>query len=490
MHAHGAVISLTPDSVEIHRSLLGVSLGLPQLERAAFADITSVSTTQPTATSPGFVRLDGADITIDFAPNQDAQACADWIQDAMAHAPSAAAAPACAAPADAALAGSPDTSTGSAAATGAAAGLQGLDFTAVDVETANDNWGSICQIGAVRFRNGIEVDSREWLCTPPAGLEHFDDRNIAIHGITADDVAEAESFTDAAGALVEFVGDDIAVAHNAQFDSSALFFAWRASQANVSPMRFACSLALARYASSKGVLRVANHKLPTVAAAVGAREFHHHDAREDARAAGDIIIGLSRSLGATGTVEEVFAAHGFTLGDINSERVMPLQRANMAPTSGADLGAGTEVRTPRSGLPPKAGSPAHQAGGTTRGQSYGESQSGSGGATGNTRGPQATWQRIAAPDTIPQPAADGPLLGENITLTGDFEPHDKGELWDKIAALGGQVGKNVTKKTTILVVGAWAKKTSKEKRAEELIAKGQEIQVWSADKLFSVLGNQ
>ena len=49
------------------------------------------------------------------------------------------------------------------------------------------------------------------------------------------------------------------------------------------------------------------------------------------------------------------------------------------------------------------------------------------------------------------------------------------------------MAKNVTKKSTLLIVGEWAKKTSKEKRAEELQAKGQEIDIWPADKLFAEL---
>ena len=50
------------------------------------------------------------------------------------------------------------------------------------------------------------------------------------------------------------------------------------------------------------------------------------------------------------------------------------------------------------------------------------------------------------------------------------------------------MGKNVTKKTTVLVVGEWATMTSKEKRARELNDKGQDIQIWPADKLLEVLG--
>ena len=104
----------------------------------------------------------------------------------------------------------------------------------------------------------------------------------------------------------------------------------------------------------------------------------------------------------------------------------------------------------------------------------------------------APWQAVATPDEIPEPDANADpnsaLYGENVTLTGDFEPFDKGELWAGIAAQGGQVGKNVTKKTTILVTGSWASMTTKEKRARELKDKGQDIDIWTADQLLEVLG--
>ena len=92
-----------------------------------------------------------------------------------------------------------------------------------------------------------------------------------------------------------------------------------------------------------------------------------------------------------------------------------------------------------------------------------------------------------SPEPNPDADPEGALYGQHVTLTGDFEPYDKGVLWQGIAERGGQVAKNVTKKSTLLIVGEWAKKTSKEKRAEELQAKGQKIDIWPADKLFAEL---
>ena len=107
-------------------------------------------------------------------------------------------------------------------------------------------------------------------------------------------------------------------------------------------------------------------------------------------------------------------------------------------------------------------------------------------------GGRAPWQGVATPKDPPKPNEDadesGALYGEHVTLTGDFEPFDKGRLWEGIAERGGVVGKNVTKKTTILVIGAWRSTTSKQKRAEELIDKGQDIALWPAKRLYSELG--
>lgn len=93
----------------------------------------------------------------------------------------------------------------------------------------------------------------------------------------------------------------------------------------------------------------------------------------------------------------------------------------------------------------------------------------------------APWAKVATPDEVPEANEeadiDGPIYGQTVCVTGDVEPYDKGEVWDMIASRGGVVAKNVTKKTTMLIVGEWHSMTSKEKRARELQDKGQELQI-------------
>ena len=231
------------------------------------------------------------------------------------------------------------------------------------------------------------------------------------------------------GALPGFLGDLPVVARNAQFHMMALGRAYLAAGLEVPVLPYVCSLVLARGAGVEA-------------------EFF-----ADARTAAGLVVDLARKKNHRGSLAEFQHASGYTLGTLSAEHAYPVLR---------DRSGARSIMQQRTEEPPK-------------------------------KAPRrAPWQSVATPDVIPDanPDADptGPLFGQHVTLTGDFEPFDKGRLWSAIADLGADVGKNVTKKTTILVAGTWATKTSKEKRAEELIAKGQDIQIWTGDQLIAVLG--
>src|SRR3546814_11730731 len=97
------------------------------------------------------------------------------------------------------------------------------DFVAVDVETANANMASICQIGLVRFSNGQEADAASWLIDPK---DYFDDENIAIHGITPEQVKGQPSFSAVAEQLTSWLSSPIVFCHT-HFDRVSLDQAFR-----------------------------------------------------------------------------------------------------------------------------------------------------------------------------------------------------------------------------------------------------------------------
>ncbi|AZA11739.1 exonuclease domain-containing protein [Corynebacterium gerontici] len=335
----------------------------------------------------------------------------------------------------------------------AAAQVPGLHFAAVDVETANADWGSICQIGVSKVIDGSVVDEQTWLCKPPASIDAFEPANIAIHGITAEDVAEAMPFDQAFAQAMEFCEDLPLAAHNAQFDMTAFRRATIAADIATPTATFGCSLALARAAK----LDVPNHKLPTVAKALGADLLKHHDAGADARACAEIIIALAQRADAQGSFADVMHALGFNTGTLDADRVYPVLRdRSKHRANDVEIEAVSSQQEQRQAQP------------------------------------RQPWAKVATPDEIPEPNSEadpnGNLYGQTVVLSGDFEPYSKGELWAAIANQGATVAKNVTKKTTILVSGPWQGKTSKLKRAEELQAKGQDLAIWSKEELVTQLG--
>lgn len=334
-------------------------------------------------------------------------------------------------------------------------------FAAFDVETANEDTGSIIQLGVAVVRGGKVTERYSWMCRPPKGLEYFDEANVAIHGITAADVAGERSFPEQLAKFVDVVGDLDVVAHNARFDFTALSRACRAESIPAPKLNFACTYMWARQMQ----LGLPNLKLPTLAEAAGASLENHHDATADAVACAEVALWLMEHQRAT-SVADLSKKVSLSLGQIGSGRV---RMVRYDPSGVASTGAGTNAGT-------------------------GASAGAQSGSSTPSRRPRrnAKWDAAKTPDTIPDPNPDadpsGLLYQQRVTLTGDFAPYDKGFLWDKIAFAGANINKGVTKKTTILVAGPWDSVTSKEKRARQLQAEGQEIQIWSEKELFTALG--
>lgn len=160
-----------------------------------------------------------------------------------------------------------------------------LNFTAIDFETANGSPASPCAVGLVKVRDGKIIDGFSALFAPPSPHNWFHQGNINVHGIHPSDVADGPEWHEVLPLMLDFIGDDVLVAHNAVFDMGVL----RASAAAVSielpPITYTCSLLI-----SRRTYNLDSYRLNAVAYAVGHEEFKHHDALADADACARIII--------------------------------------------------------------------------------------------------------------------------------------------------------------------------------------------------------
>ncbi|GAA1697001.1 3'-5' exonuclease [Microbacterium sediminicola] len=167
-----------------------------------------------------------------------------------------------------------------------------LDFTAVDFETANSSNASACAVGLARVRGGVVVETEGWLIRPPFPHDRFFEINTRIHGIRAEDVADAPSWDYQLPALRAFLGEDIVLAHNAGFDMSVIKRASEAAGSDCPSLSYACSVQIARRTYD-----LPSYRLPAAAAAAGFEGFSHHDAVADALACAHIVIDAARRAG-------------------------------------------------------------------------------------------------------------------------------------------------------------------------------------------------
>lgn len=160
-----------------------------------------------------------------------------------------------------------------------------VDFTAIDFETANSHPSSACSVGLARIRDGVVVDRASWLIKPPAGHDEFLPFNVKIHGIRSEMVVDAREWADQLDELREFIGDDIAVAHNANFDMGVIRAACAETVTPTPRLKYLCSVQV-----SRKTYDIPSHRLPLAAEAAGYGEFSHHEALADAEACASIII--------------------------------------------------------------------------------------------------------------------------------------------------------------------------------------------------------
>lgn len=164
----------------------------------------------------------------------------------------------------------------------------GLNFTAVDFETANRARASVCAVGAVRVRDGAIVDEFRALVSPPDGFAEFEEGNVRVHGVTAADVADAPGWDVVYPQLMRFIGRDVLVGHNARFDVSVLLNATGVCDLPWPELETLCTLQLARAA-----LQIPSYSLPWVAAHLELDEFDHHDPLADASTAAQVLLALA-----------------------------------------------------------------------------------------------------------------------------------------------------------------------------------------------------
>ena len=165
-------------------------------------------------------------------------------------------------------------------------------FHAIDVETANSDVASICQIGIVSFVDGQIVNTWQSLINPE---DHFDGMNVSIHGIDRQSVEDAPTFPQVSSRLADLLSGQIVASHM-PFDRVAMARVHDKYDLPTLECTWLDTARVCRRAWSQFARR--GYGLANVASWAGI-DFKHHDAEEDARAAGMILIKAVADSGIT-----------------------------------------------------------------------------------------------------------------------------------------------------------------------------------------------
>lgn len=164
-----------------------------------------------------------------------------------------------------------------------------MDFVAIDFETATHERNSACEMGICVVENGEIVTTKTWLIKPPS-YPYFHPRNIDVHGITPEDVADAPVFEDIWHEAEALMYGNLMIAHNASFDAGVLrscldYYGFFKPKIN-----YLCSISLAKKSwnnlKTYGLRSLADHHDIS---------FNHHRAGDDAEVCAKIsLLGFER----------------------------------------------------------------------------------------------------------------------------------------------------------------------------------------------------
>ncbi len=163
-------------------------------------------------------------------------------------------------------------------------------YVALDVETANSDCASICQVGIAEF-DSRGVPGRTWVSVVDPE-DHFNAMNVAIHGIRPETVRDAPRFPEVMPEIRRLCSDRIVV-HHMPFDRLAVTGA--AKRYGLPELRatWLDSARVARRAWERFSRR--GYGLKNLASELRI-PLRHHDALSDAIAAGSVVaLAIERS---------------------------------------------------------------------------------------------------------------------------------------------------------------------------------------------------
>ena len=163
-------------------------------------------------------------------------------------------------------------------------------LVSIDFETANADIASICQIGIAKYADGRLVEEWSSLIDPE---DYFHYINIAVHGIDEHVVKGSPTFPQIIEILAAFLKNTICVSHT-HFDRVSVSRALAKYDLQEIETNWLDSARVARRTWEEFAWK--GYGLANICEMIG-YTFKHHDALEDAKACGQVLLAAIETSG-------------------------------------------------------------------------------------------------------------------------------------------------------------------------------------------------
>lgn len=306
-----------------------------------------------------------------------------------------------------------------------------MDFLTIDFEVASRWEYSPCSVSIYKFTENSYNKIYSTLIN--SGDVFFDPQLVKLHGITFDMVQDAPSLSNVMQEICNIIKDNFLFAHNATYDILKIITGCKECNINIPNFKYADSLMLAKR-TWKGLI---NYKLDTICDFLNI-DLNHHNADSDAIACGKIVLEAMKYYNINNIyslLDEIKYTYGYFENNIFNKAFS--QKLSKSHNSKSDYEKVKEINV-------------------------------------NTE-------------------ADGELNGKVIVFTGALSI-TREKAMQLAAKNGGVPNASVTAKTNYLVVGnddyhrfKSGNKSNKMLKAEQLILKGQDLEIITEDDFLELL---
>lgn len=161
------------------------------------------------------------------------------------------------------------------------------DFTVIDLETTgrSNKHIDITEISAIKYRGGEIVDSMSTLIKAKNSIIPF---VVNLTGITNDMIKDAPKIDDVIEDFIRFIGNDVILGHNVEFDYGLVFDAYYSKTGKLMSNNYIDTLRISRLM----IKDIANHKLESLCQYFGVERITAHRGLADSKQTAQIYLRM------------------------------------------------------------------------------------------------------------------------------------------------------------------------------------------------------